>query len=374
MLGAGDAFMSGFLRGWLTGESHATAATWANASGAFAVSRLLCSPESPTWDELQHFLKNGSAFRALRHDPDLNHVHWATTRRAQPATLRALAIDHRMQLEVVADRLDVPRSRIADFKVLAVQAAVRVADGRPGFGTLLDSTYGTRAFTCAAQANLWVGRPIEQPGSRPLDFDQLPDLGSHLVEWPVTHTVKCLCFYHPDDPPELKARQERELLRANDAARTVGRELLVEIIAGKHGHLDDSVIARVLTRLYDLGIKPDWWKLESQATVEAWRRIEAVIQERDPYCRGIVILGLEAPEHELAAAFRCAATSPLVRGFAVGRTIFASAAEAWLANRIDDETAVADMVDRFGRLVMAWDQAVDQASAEHPPIVDTQKG
>ena len=45
VLGAGDAFMSGFLRGWLGGESLATAATWANACGAFAVSRLLCAPE-----------------------------------------------------------------------------------------------------------------------------------------------------------------------------------------------------------------------------------------------------------------------------------------------------------------------------------------
>ena len=41
--------MSGFLRGWLGGESLKTAATWANAGGAFAVSRLLCAPEYPTF-------------------------------------------------------------------------------------------------------------------------------------------------------------------------------------------------------------------------------------------------------------------------------------------------------------------------------------
>ena len=78
VLGAGDAFMSGFLRGWLGGESLQTAATWANACGAFAVSRLLCSPESPTFAELQYFLKNGSPQRALRKDEAINHIHWAT--------------------------------------------------------------------------------------------------------------------------------------------------------------------------------------------------------------------------------------------------------------------------------------------------------
>lgn len=359
VLGAGDAFMSGFLRGWLGGESIQTAATWANACGAFAVSRLLCSPESPTWDELQHFLAHGSPFTALRLDPDLNHIHWATTRRAQPDTLRALAIDHRSQLEAVADRLNVPRTRITDFKRLAVEAAARVAAGRPGFGTLLDSTYGRTAFALAARAGLWVGRPVEAPGSRPLDFDCLPDLGSHLVEWPVTHTVKCLCFWHPDDPPELKARQERELLRLHDAARTVGRELLVEIIAGKHGPIADDTIAGVLTRLYDLGIRPDWWKLEPQASTTAWQRIADVITARDPRCRGVVMLGLEAPEAELAAAFRLAAATPLVKGFAVGRTIFAAAAEAWLAGQTDDEAAITDMAGRFARLVAAWDEAAD---------------
>src|SRR6185312_4013246 len=98
VLGAGDAFMSGFLRGWLKNEPLETCATWANACGAFAVSRLLCSPEIPTWTELQYFLKHGSRYRALRHDADLNHIHWATTRRGHWPTLMALAIDHRAQL------------------------------------------------------------------------------------------------------------------------------------------------------------------------------------------------------------------------------------------------------------------------------------
>src|SRR6185436_12921968 len=245
VLGAGDAFMSGFLRGWLKGEPLATAATWANACGAFAVSRLLCSPEYPTWAELNHFLKHGSAQRALRKDAALSHIHIATTRRPQAETLVALAIDHRAQLEAVAERHGAPRERIDQFKVLAVDAALRVAQGRPGFGMLLDSTYGQKALYKASKAGLWLARPVEKPGSRPLDLEPY-----NLAEWPVTHTVKCLCFYHPDDGEELKARQERELLRVHHAARSAGRELLIEIIAGKHGILADDTVAAVLARLY----------------------------------------------------------------------------------------------------------------------------
>jgi 5-dehydro-2-deoxygluconokinase len=269
----------------------------------------------------------------------------------------AFAIDHRAQLEAVADRLGVERGRIGALKLLAVEVASRVANGRDGFGMLLDSTYGERAMVRAAKRNLWIGRPVEKPGSRPLDFDHLPDLGSHLVEWPVGHTVKCLCFYHPDDDAELKARQERELMRLYDAARTVGRELLVEIIAGRNGPLRDDTVAAVLARLYDLGIRPDWWKLEPQKSAAAWRAIEAVIAARDPYCRGIVMLGLEAPEAELRDAFRAAAATPMVKGFAVGRTIFAAAAEKWLGGAITDEEAVADMAAKFESLVAAWQDA-----------------
>ena len=81
VLGAGDAFMSGFLRGWLRGEPLATCATWANACGALVVSRLMCSTESPTFVELEHFLKHGSSERAVRKDAALKHLHWASTRR-----------------------------------------------------------------------------------------------------------------------------------------------------------------------------------------------------------------------------------------------------------------------------------------------------
>jgi len=362
VLGAGDAFMSGFLRGWLRGEPLETCCTYANACGAFAVSRLLCSPESPTWTELSHFLTHGSKHRALRFDAEINHVHWATTRRPQPATVMALAIDHRAQLEVIAAAERAPPERINAFKTLAVRAAARVAQGRPGYGMLLDSGYGREALFEADALGFWLARPVELPGSRPLDFDGIADLGSHLAEWPVTHTVKCLCFYHPDDPDGLKQQQEQTLLRLYDACRTVGRELLVEIIAGKHGRLHEETVATVLARLYEIGIKPDWWKLEPQESAAAWANIGAVISRSDPFCRGVVMLGLEAPAEDLVRAFRTAAGAPVVKGFAVGRTIFAEPAKAWLGGRIDDEAAIAAMAWAFGELVAAW-QAARQAQA-----------
>jgi len=355
VLGAGDAFMSGFLRGWLTGEPHATSATWANACGAFAVSRLLCAPEIPTWTELQFFLENGSKEKALRKDEAINHVHWATTRRRDIPQLMALAIDHRSQLEDLAGGNPELLVRIPAFKVLAVKAAERIANGRPGFGMLIDDKYGREAlFAAARNKDFWIAKPIELPGSRPLQFEFSQDLGSRLIDWPVDHCIKVLSFYHPDDPAEMKAAQIAKLRSAFEAARKVGREILIEIIAGKHGALDDQTIPRALNELYDAGLKPDWWKLEPQASRTAWAAIDAVIEQRDPLCRGVVLLGLEAPYDVLKEGFAAARTSKTVKGFAVGRTIFADASKAWLAGEMTDEQAIADMAGKFGALVDLW--------------------
>ncbi len=364
VLGAGDAFLSGFLRGWLGGETLQTAATWANACGAFAVSRLLCSPESPTFAELQYFLKNGSPHRALRKDEAINHIHWATTRRRDIPSLMALACDHRAQLEEVAQKVSADPARIRDFKVLAVRAAARVAAGRPGYGMLLDEKHGREAmFEFARHPFSWLGRPVELPGSRPLRFEGSQDIGSALPEWPVDHCIKALCLYHPDDELALKQTQQEKLRALFEAARKIGRELLIEIIAGKHGPLGPDTIARAMQELYGLGIKPDWWKLEPQASPAAWAAIEQTIARHDPWCRGVLLLGLDAPADELVAGFAATAATPIVKGFAVGRTIFMAAAESWLAGRMDDEAAIADMARRFGALTELWLATRDRKAA-----------
>jgi 5-dehydro-2-deoxygluconokinase len=66
----------------------------------------------------------------------------------------------------------------------------------------------------------------------------------------------------------------------------------------------------------------------------------------------------------LAESFAVAARQRLVKGFAVGRTIFADAARAWLRGEIDDEAAVAAMQERFAALCRAWDEA--RAHTETP--------
>ena len=56
--------------------------------------------------------------------------------------------------------------------------------------------------------------------------------------------------------------------------------------------MTDDTIPRAMEELYALGIRPDWWKLEPQASTNAWRKIESVLTRNDPLCRGAGSPGL----------------------------------------------------------------------------------
>jgi 5-dehydro-2-deoxygluconokinase len=364
VLGAGDAFMSGFLRGWLEDLPLEECCRFANACGAFAVSRHGCAPAIPSWTELDFFLRHGSKEHALRKDARIEQIHWATNRTQRIERVLAFAFDHRSQLEEMADRAGVSHAHIPYFKKLALEAAMRVGQGRPDFGILLDGRYGQDSLDQATGQVPWIGRPIERPSSIPLRFDGAHDLGTTFREWPVQHCVKCLVFYHPDDPETLRLEQEESVLALAEAARRTGHELLLEVIPSRSAApVDERTLARALARFYELGVHPDWWKLPDPGSQAAWDAITAVIERHDPHCRGVMLLGLDAPEAELERSFALAARQPICKGFAIGRTIFGKPAEAWLKGEIDDAEAVERMAAAYARLIATWERLTPAPSA-----------
>ncbi|MCZ6455378.1 MAG: 5-dehydro-2-deoxygluconokinase [Alphaproteobacteria bacterium] len=358
VLGAGDAFMSGFLRGWLRDEPIETCCAYANACGAITVSRHGCAPAIPSWEELDYFLANGASAPALRKDAKIERMHWATTRTREWPQLLAMAIDHRTQFEEIADAAGVSHPHIGHFKQLALTAAERVAGERFDFGVLIDDRLGQAALDRVSGTSAWIGRPIELPGSRELQFEGGPDVGGTLREWPVNHTVKCLVFYHPHDPGALRAQQEAAVTQLYAACRATGHELLLEIIATRSDvPVTPQTTPQALARFYQIGVFPDWWKLPTPSGADEWRDIAGIMEEHDPHCRGVLLLGLDAPETDLFTSFSLAAQQPVCKGFAIGRTIFAEAAAAWFSGDMDDTGAIDRMARCYGRLIAAWEEA-----------------
>ena len=369
VLGAGDAFMSGFLSSWLRGEDYEVCAARGNGCGALAVSRHGCSIAMPSAVELDYFLKEATLdpdrMRRPNRDSMLAHLHRVTVPRPRWEELHIFAFDHRSQFAELARRVGAPESRIPVLKKLFVEAVASVererADSVGKLGVLADETYGQDALNAATGRGWWIGRPVELPGSNPLQFEYGRSIGTNLITWPNEHVAKCLVFYHPDDPTEHRLEQETQVRALYQATQASGHELLLEIIPPKERTQLDTVY-RCLKQFYDLGIKPEWWKLESM-NAEQWHSIDELIAERDPFCRGVLLLGLSAPVERLAEGFKNASASKTCRGFAVGRTIFEKASLAWLEGQIDDEALIARTQEIFYNLITLWREARKNAPA-----------
>lgn len=357
VLGAGDAFMAGFLRGWLRDEALATCCAWANACGALVVSRHGCAPAMPSWIELNHFLTHGSPTRRLREDAVLEHVHRASTRSTHWPELVVLAFDHRAQFEEIAARHGRDGEAISRFKMLIAQGARRAAEGRAGAGVILDGRFGEDVLPTVTGTGWWVARPVESPGSRPLRFEPHGNLCLQMRSWPAEHVAKCLVSYHPDDPDALRQQQLQSLRDLQEASVGTGHEFLVEVIPPRDMPAAPDTLARALQQIYAAGIQPDWWKLPPCGDDAQWEDIAGVVGRNDPLCRGVLILGLEASEENLDRSFRVAAPHAICRGFAVGRSIFAEAAQAWFQGAMADEAVVAEIAARYGSLITRWDEA-----------------
>jgi len=220
-----------------------------------------------------------------------------------------------------------------------------------------------------------VGRPVELPGSLPLEFEAGRALGSELIQWPLEQVVKCLVPFDPDGTPEQRLEQETQLHALYTATRASGHELLLEVIPPANPSVQASQgerVLRSLKRIYNLGIRPEWWKL-APLPAQDWTALDALIAERDPHCRGVLLLGLNAPFAELAAGFAAAAHSHSCRGFAVGRSIFVEPARAWLRGDIDDATLVERASHHFAELAALWRQARGERVTS-PPAVETTHG
>jgi 5-dehydro-2-deoxygluconokinase len=381
VLGAGDAFMAGLLRGWLRGEPLSEALRYANACGAIVVSRHGCAPAMPTWPELQQFVANGSPHAKLREDRQLEHLHWASTRPVVAPALAILAFDHRAQFEELAGRDAAAPGRIARFKELVAQAASHgyaveqalqtdASAQLPAAGVIVDDRYGEPVLRRLTGSGTWIGRPVELPGSRPLAFEGGGNLGLTLRTWPGEQVVKCLVLHHPDDQDDLAARQIDSVCELADACRRTGHELLLELIAPPVLPCDELTVVRGVAQIYQAGVKPDWWKLPPPSAL-AWEALTACVSLHDPHCRGVLLLGLEASEEQLWSAFRSARGQPLCRGFAIGRTLFGASAQAWFAGQIDDYAVVADIATRYQRLIRIWqmcqqDPALGAPMAHNP--------
>jgi len=319
VLGAGDAFMSGFLRGYLRDESWETAASWGNVCGALVVSRHGCSPEMPYWEELQTFLKHPGQFVAI------DALHYRLGRGPSPKRLTLFAFDHRTYFK------DCDPKTVRQFKELAYQAFLELDEPDTGIisdPSLSDVSEGIPHFVC-----------IEEPDQTPLTFLEGREAAEILQSWPVKRGVKVLAKADEKNLPQLS--------RLAKACRKPRRELLIELV-----DKDLKTIAAMIEACYEKGISPEWWKLPPHLDEKSWTKIDRVIADNDPNCRGVLLLGQEFPVDELSARRgQIEAAAPLIKGCAVGRSIWGGAFSFFVEKKGSDRQVIEMIIKEMRMLI-----------------------
>jgi 5-dehydro-2-deoxygluconokinase len=345
--------MSGFLSAWLRDRPIEECVRTGNANGALVVSRHGCTPAMPVHQELESFMARGGVLRPDQ-DDEIERFHRTHLRPATPDRLCVLAIDHRWQLEAIADRSASGRDRLPRLKSLLAEAFLAVADDRGDCGILVDEQYGASVLERMAGSRHWTARAVDVPRSRPLELLAGNEVRAWLHSRPADQVVKAICYTHPQDPPGLQALQTETLHRLALGCRSEHRELLIELQVPEGLNYQHHDLPTVISHLYQSGVRPEWWKLPARPDGLMWEEIAAIIDNEDRSCRGVLVLGSSASRAELMSSFAVLARAPCIRGFAIGRAIFADAASQWLSGDLSDAALVSSVASRYEETIAAW--------------------
>ncbi|MFI7672107.1 5-dehydro-2-deoxygluconokinase [Actinophytocola sp. NPDC049390] len=359
-VGAGDAFMAGFLRGYLRDEPIETCLRWAGACGAIVVSRLACSDATPSMAELETFLASADRTAGVHEvSPLLDREQAATVTRHRARTdLGVFAMDHRGYFEkLAADAGRAPES-ISALKDLLLTAFATVSADRPGTGVLVDDRFvGQAQLERLADGGRWLARAVEINGRIPLDFLGDGDPAALVRAWPVETVVKVLVRVSADDDDAVAAVQRDRLRALSRICRSLQRDLLVEILPSPRKQYGPGEVTTLVRDFYAADVVPAWWKLPPQADAAQWHAVADVIRREDPHCRGILVLGGSTSPELIEANFAAAATEPLVVGFAVGRPIFHELSVRWFAGELTDDDLVAGIAAGYTAVLDRWHAA-----------------
>ena len=359
ILGAGDAFAAGFLRGWLHGETLETCALWGNANGALTVTRHGCAPSMASFEELQYLIENFDSDPNILTNSRLLRLHQRTILgKPRNYPLQVLAFDHRTQFEDSCKQHNQPTSRITEFKSLVFEGFKKVATERPDLplALLVDPQYGADILQDSAYASYSVGAPIEQAGSYPVEWLCGAELHEHLLGRPSEWFIKVLWHYHPDLPATEKERQLIQLKRLEEICQLLDRRLMLELILPAHLSQDGNAMAAAIDEVYEAQITPFWWKIMALDTKMEWQHVTAALDRHDSEA-GIIVLGKNAPLETFPAWFKTLRSTPHTCGFAIGRSIFWKPWESFISGSMAPDEIPSIIEKNYVAVLEMWEAA-----------------
>lgn len=355
VLGAGDAFMSGFLSGWLRKLPLETCAQYANACGAIVVTRHGCAPAIPNYDEMQYFISHYTADYDINNDKELHRLHQhSVIGRAIDQPMLVLAFDHRTQFEDTCQQANKSSTLISQFKQAMFDGFLQVQKNESDAAILVDPQYGRSILKNANDQHITIGVPIEAAGKLPLEWLSEQTVYDIIVKRPQRWFVKVLWQFHINMDEELKQQQLSMLNLLAKVCQSLNRKLMLELITPKQFTHDADAIAKAMKNVYVNNIYPYWWKIAAIETTLEWKKIARTLRKYDPQAAIIILGGTCKHLSDYQTVFKTAKSINNVTGFAVGRSIFWPIWLDFINEKISLQKIPALIAKRYQDLINYW--------------------
>jgi myo-inositol catabolism protein IolC len=247
-------------------------------------------------------------------------------------------------------------------------------------GVLVDEEFGAGILRDAVSAGYVTALSTEKSGSPEFEFEFGDDFIGHIEAFHPTF-AKALVRYNPEGDVALNMRQTARLRELSDYCRRAGQKFMFELLVPATEDQRNSVsfaqdydakirpdlVVQSICTLQDAGVEPDIWKIEGLDSREQCERVVDAARREGRDEVGCIVLGRGADEDRVAFWLETAAHVKGFIGFAVGRTTFWNAIDAYVSGYTTRAEASARIARRYRR----WISIFERARAAAPEMAAT---
>ena len=336
VLGAGDAFMSGFLRGWLREKSLEICALYGNACGALVVTRHGCSSSSPSFEEIDYFINNFDNIQDLAHHPKMNLMH-LRTELGPPRKKRmfVIALDEQIPFEIFCEKNGVSFDQISVFKeevFKGLKDTLKLIKNID-LAILIDLKYGNNILLNSDSTLFTIGVTTEESDPFQLDWRTDESLYQKILVRPSTWIVKVVCNYDLESNSMDKKKLLEKLSKLNGICISLKRKLMIELTIPKNTknylssesinnqNSNSKKLRNAISEIYKAGINPFLWGIVTPKNEEDNKKLSDTLNQFDQEV-GIIFQGETISIEHIEHFFKLTNNSIYNCGFKVGSNLF----------------------------------------------------
>lgn len=266
-----------------------------------------------------------------------------------------LPFDHRSGLAKEIMQTSYPfspadRTRAQELKHVIYDGFLEIhaeSHGNDVLGILVDEETGARILHDAHSRGIMHILTLEASGEPQLRL-QYGEQSSQRLRMLGASLGKVLLRF--SDLPAKNDRQLQMLQQICAQLANTGQRILIELLSTGTEEEREGFLLHTIGTCTEMGIVPEFWKVESLPSVTAWKHVKGVLHDSS----GILLLGRGEDRAHVETAVRTAAQSGVVDGFAIGRTLFADELRALVADKKKRPAAVQAIADNFRSMITLW--------------------